>query len=98
MLTNQNPVLEDMVMTMHEMSTKDESRGQYQAREDYYRTLNTLKAHIDNRDQIIKQKSVPAAKNCTSERNSNREKASFLNGIQNLYSSKIASCPRSRSC
>ncbi|MDE6675026.1 MAG: hypothetical protein K2K19_09495, partial [Acetatifactor sp.] len=55
MLASQNPILEDAVATMYEMSAEDAIREQCRAREDYYRTLNTLKAHIDNRDKLLEQ-------------------------------------------
>lgn len=55
MLAEQNPVFEDAVKTMYEMSAEDEIREQCRAREDYYRTMNMYKAHIRNRDQKIDQ-------------------------------------------
>lgn len=56
MLAEQNPIIEDAVVTMYEMSAEDAIREQCWAREDYYRTLNTLKAHISNRDRLLEQK------------------------------------------
>lgn len=55
MLAEQNPVFEDAVKTMYEMSAEDEIREQCRAREDYYRTMNMYEAHIRNRDQKIDQ-------------------------------------------
>ena len=55
MLAEQNPIIEDAVVTMYEMSAEDAIREQCWAREDYYRTLNTLKAHISNRDKLLEQ-------------------------------------------
>lgn len=55
MLAEQNPIMQDAVATMYEMSAEDAIREQCRAREDYYRTMNTLKAHIRNRDQKLEQ-------------------------------------------
>lgn len=55
MLAKQNIIFEDAVKTMYEMSAEDEIREQCRAREDYYRTMNMYKTHIQNRDQKIKQ-------------------------------------------
>lgn len=55
MLAEKNPIMEDAVATMYEMSAEDAIREQCWAREDYYRTLNTLKVHINNRDKLLEQ-------------------------------------------
>ena len=55
MLAEQNPIIEDAAVTMYEMSAEDAIREQCWAREDYYRTMNTLKAHINNRDKLLEQ-------------------------------------------
>lgn len=55
MLAEQNPIIEDAAVTMYEMSAEDAIREQCWAREDYYRTLNTLKAHINSRDKLLEQ-------------------------------------------
>ncbi|MDE7223810.1 MAG: hypothetical protein K2O34_08540, partial [Acetatifactor sp.] len=55
MLAEQNPIIEDAVVTMYEMSAEDAIREQCRAREDYYRTINTYEAHIRKRDQKLEQ-------------------------------------------
>lgn len=55
MLAEQNPVFEDAVKTMYEMSAEDEIREQCRAREDYYRTMDMYKVYIQNRDRKIEQ-------------------------------------------
>lgn len=55
MLAEQNPIMEDAVVTMYEMSAEDAIREQCWAREDYYKTMNTLKYHIRSRDEQIEQ-------------------------------------------
>lgn len=57
MLAEKNPILEDAVVTMYEMSAEDAIREQCQAREDYYRTMNTFKAQLQQKDQQIEQQS-----------------------------------------
>lgn len=57
MLAKKNPILEDAVVTMYEMSAKDAIREQCQAREDYYRTINTFKTQLQQKDQQIEQQS-----------------------------------------
>ena len=56
MLAEKNPILEDAVVTMYEMSAEDAIREQCQAREDYYRTMNTFKAQLQQKDQQLEEK------------------------------------------
>lgn len=55
MLAEEHPILEDAAATMYEMSAEDAIREQCQAREDYYRTMNTFKAEIQKRDQKLEE-------------------------------------------
>ncbi|MDE5951273.1 MAG: hypothetical protein K2H12_06830 [Acetatifactor sp.] len=56
MLAEKNPILEDAVVTMYEMSAEDAIREQCQAREDYYRTMNTFKTQLQQKDQQLEEK------------------------------------------
>lgn len=61
MLAEKNPILEDAVVTMYEMSAEDAIREQCQAREDYYRTMNTFKAQLQQKDQQLEEKDATIA-------------------------------------
>ena len=56
MLAEKNPILEDAVQTLYEMSEEEQIREQCMAREDYYRTINTYEAEILDRDQRLEEK------------------------------------------
>lgn len=56
MLAEKNPILEDAVKTLYEMSEEEQIREQCMAREDYYRTINTYEAEILDRDQRLEEK------------------------------------------
>ena len=56
MLAEKNPILEDAVKTLYEMSEEEQIREQCMAREDYYRTINTYEAEIQDRDQRLEEK------------------------------------------
>lgn len=56
MLAEKNPILEDAVKTLYEMSEEEEIREQCMAREDYYRTINTYEAEILDRDRRLEEK------------------------------------------
>lgn len=55
MLVQQNPIMEEAAVTMYEMSAEDSIREQCRAREEYYRTLNTFQAELEQKDQMIDQ-------------------------------------------
>lgn len=55
MLAQQNPIMEEAAVTMYEMSAEDSIREQCRAREEYYRTLNTFQAELEQKDQMIDQ-------------------------------------------
>lgn len=55
MLAEQNSDLEEAVVTMYEMTAEDAIREQCRAREDYYRTINTFKAEIQNRENALEE-------------------------------------------
>ncbi|MCI9071320.1 MAG: hypothetical protein HFH80_00655 [Lachnospiraceae bacterium] len=55
MLAEQNPILEEAVVTMYEMTAEEAIREQCRAREDYYRTINTFKAEIQNRENALEE-------------------------------------------
>lgn len=56
MLAQQNPIMEEAAVTMYEMSAEDSIREQCRAREEYYRTLNTFRAELEQKDQELEQK------------------------------------------
>lgn len=56
MLAQQNPIMEEAAVTMYEMSAEDSIREQCRAREEYYRTLNTFQAELEQKDQELEQK------------------------------------------
>ena len=55
MLAEQNSDLEEAVVTMYEMTAEEAIREQCRAREDYYRTINTFKAEIQNRENALEE-------------------------------------------
>lgn len=55
MLAEQNPILEEAVMTMYEITAEVAVREQCRAREEYYRTINTIKAKIQNRENALEE-------------------------------------------
>lgn len=55
MLAQQNPIMEEAAVTMYEMSAEDSIREQCRAREEYYRTLNTFQAELEQKDKVIDQ-------------------------------------------
>ena len=58
MLAEQNPIIEDAVVTMYEMSAEEAIREQCRAREEYNRIMNTFKANIRSRDEKLEQQAV----------------------------------------
>ena len=55
MLAEQNSDLEEAVVTMYEMTAEEAIREQCRAREDYYRTINTFKTEIQNRENALEE-------------------------------------------
>lgn len=56
MLAQQNPIMEEAAVTMYEMSAEDSIREQCRAREEYYRTLNTFQAELEQKDKELERK------------------------------------------
>ena len=53
MLAEKDPILEDAVVTMYEMTAEDAIREQCRAREEYYRTIHTYEAEIQAKERQL---------------------------------------------
>lgn len=53
MLAEKDPIMEDAVVTMYEMTAEDAIREQCRAREEYYRTIHTYEAEIQAKERQL---------------------------------------------
>ena len=84
MLAEQNPIIEDAVVTMYEMSAEDAIREQCRAREEYNRIMNTFKANIRSRDEKLEQQAVEICQLTSEKEQLTSEKEQLTSEINRL--------------
>ena len=55
MLAQNNPEIQDAVVTVYQLTQEEKIRQQCEAREDYYRRQNDVKRYIQRQEDTIRQ-------------------------------------------